>query len=118
MEIHIDLFGCKDKEDVFTRFGEILQFGGPKGNVKIGTNDMISGWGMNWAAFYDCLKSLEEGGIYGSAKKIKFPLKLVVHNFEDFKLNSPKDFEILAKTRNHVKKYYLELNQKFDFTFE
>lgn len=118
MEIYIDLFGCKDSEDVLLRFGEILQFGGPKGNVQAQANVINRGWGINWNAFDDCLEDLEIGGIWGSAKKVKFPLTLVIHNYEEFSKGDSKGFYMLKEIlRDHQKNYATE-NKKFDFAFK
>ncbi len=97
MEIHVDLFGCKDSEGVLLRFGEILQFGGSKGNIQAKSGVKGIGWGINWDAFNDCLRDLEVGGIWGSATKIEFPLKLLIHNHINFSKSDPKGFSILKE---------------------
>ncbi|MFH1443633.1 MAG: barstar family protein [Candidatus Micrarchaeota archaeon] len=94
MEIHVDLFGCKDSEDVQLRFGEIFQFGGPKGNIAAKADVMDIGWGINWDAFIDCLRDLEVGGIWGSAKKVVFPLKIKILNYQEFLALDTKGFQI------------------------
>ena len=118
MEIHIDLFGCNDSEDVLLRFGEILQFGGPKGNVRTKANVNNIGWGINWDAFNDCLRDLEVGGIWGSAKKIEFPLKLVIKNFKDFSKNEPNGFKTLKEILEEHQKEYAKKDKKFQIIFD
>lgn len=114
MEIHIDLFGCKESEDVLLRFGEILQFGGPKGNSHVKSILGNTGWGLNWNAFNDSLRYLEVGGIWGSSTKIEFPLKLIIHNYLTFSKNEPKKFGILKEIlEDHQKEY-----SKRKITFE
>ena len=96
MEIHLDLFGCNYEEEVLLRFGEILQFGGPKGNFSV-KESRDGGRGVNWDAMTDSLRSLEEGGIFGNSKKVEFSLKLFIYNYEDFKKIVQKTFPYLEK---------------------
>jgi hypothetical protein len=104
MEIQVDLFGCKDDEDVLLRFGEILQLGGRKGNVQAKAEVMGKGWGINWSAFNGSLRDLEVGGIWGASEKIYFPLRLVIHNYADFSKTDPEGFKILKEILNDQKK--------------
>ncbi len=117
MEIHIDLFGCKDKEDVLLRFGEILQFGGPKGNLPVRAKVKKKGWGINWDAFNDCLRSLDVGGILGSAERIKFPLKITISNYQEFSKEEPKGFEILKEILEENQKKYSREGKKIQIVF-
>ncbi len=118
MEISIDLFGCKDNDDVLVRFGEILQFGGPKGNVTAMAGVINRGWGINWNAFNDCLRDLEVGGIWGSAKKIEFPLKLFITNYQDFSKSEPEGFKILQRILGDHQKKYVNDGKKFEVTLK
>jgi hypothetical protein len=117
MEIRVDLFGCKDSKDVLLRFGEILQFGGPKGNVPARANINNIGWGINWNAFNDSLRDLEVGGIWGSAKKVEFPLKLIISNYQDFSKSEPKEFKILKEILEEHQKEYVKEGKKLQVVF-
>src|SRR5687768_8040700 len=107
MDIHIDLFGCKDGHDVLLRFGEILQFGGPKMNVRpSGGLEARGGWGLNWAAFEDCWRNIEVGGIWCTAEKITFPLRLHIYHAETFAHNQPGEYAIMLDILKHQQKKY------------
>lgn len=118
MKINIDLFGCNDGKDVLLRFGEILQFGGPKGNIPTRANVNKIGWGINWDAFNDCLRDLEVGGIWSNAKKMEFPLKIIVSNYQDFSKSEPKGFNILKEILEEHKKEYSKKGKKFEVVFD
>ena len=119
MDICVDLFGCKTGDDVLLRFGEILQFGGyPKGNVKAIASVIGKGWGINWDAFNDCLRDLEAGGIWGSAEKIRFPLAIVIRNYEEFKKNVPQEFSILKDILLMQQEEYKKEGKRLDVKFK
>jgi hypothetical protein len=117
MEIHVDLFGCKDEEDVLLRFGEILQLGGYKGNVKAKADVMGEGWGINWDAFNDSLRSLEDGSIWGTSEKIHFPLKLVIHNYADFSKSDSDGFRILKEILSSQQEEYNKDGKRLEIIF-
>jgi hypothetical protein len=118
IEIHVDLFGCKDSEDVLLRFGEIFQFGGPKGNIQTKANVNDIGWGINWDAFNDCLRDLEVGGIWSSAKKIEFPLKLRIHNYQIFSKFESEGFKTLNEILKEHQVKYQEEGKSFQIIFD
>jgi hypothetical protein len=108
VDLHVDLFGCKDDEDVLLRFGEILQFGGPKRNFSCVASER-GGWGVNWDAFNDCWRYIEIGGIWCESEKVVFPLTLHVYNVGAFATASPKGYEIMLDILNgHVGEYAKE----------
>ena len=85
MDIHVDLFGCKDEEDVLLRFGEIFQFGGPKKNIACtGALDERGGWGVNWSAFNDCWRDIEVDGIWCTVERIRLALTVHIYHAEAF----------------------------------
>ena len=116
MEIHVDLFGCRNKLDVLLRFGEILQFGGPKGNVPAKSDIMDKGWGLNWDAFNDCLRDLETGGIWGTSEKVRFPFTLIIHNYGEFAKN--QDFKILKDILKDQQEDYNNQGKEFEVIFD
>ncbi len=70
------------------------------------SKEMQGGWGVNWDAFNDCLANIENGGIWGTAKKIQFPLRLVIHHSKQFEENHPGEFAILTEILNsHIVAY-------------
>src|SRR5687767_4841008 len=107
MDIHIDLFGCKDGEDVLLRFGEILQFGGPKMNVRCsGDLESRGGWGVNWSALSECLGEIEVGGIWCTAEKVIMPVTLHIYHAEAFAKARPEDYAIMLELLSHRKNEY------------
>jgi hypothetical protein len=114
MELHVDLFGCKDDEDVLFRFGEILQFGGPKMNRPSSIAGQRGGWGVNWDAFNDCWRDVEVGGIWCESEKLTFPLVLNIYHVEAFAIASPKGYSIMLDIlKNHASAYVKE-GKQFD----
>jgi hypothetical protein len=113
MDFHIDLFGCKDDKDVLLRFGEILQFGGPKRNVPC-TPGERGGWGLNWDAFNDCWRDIEVGGIWCESENITFPLKLHLYHVDAFANASPKGYASMLKILNIHRSEYANDGKLFE----
>lgn len=106
MKTVVDLSGLKTSGEVLSRFGEIFEFGGPNGNIKISTTEQRNGWGLNWDAFNDSLRYLEKGGIWGTSKKFEFPLEIELINSGEFQNDDPKSFDILKDImRNRAEEY-------------
>ena len=85
MKILIDLSGLKTEEEVLRKWGDVFNFGGAD----------EKGWGLNWDAFNDCLRELEDGGIWGTSKKFTFPLEIEIANYKEFKNADAKEFDIM-----------------------
>jgi hypothetical protein len=111
MHLQIDLFGCKDARDVLLRFGEVLEFGGPKRNVDY-VPGQRGGWTLTWTGFDECWGEIELGGIWGDSEKITFPVTVHLHHTEAFAKASIKDYEMMtAILNNHVTEYAKEGKQ-------
>lgn len=93
-EVVIDLAGCRDKEQALLKFGAALEFGGPNANYR-SNQGKKGGWGVNWDAFNDSLGYLDSGGIWGTSRKLGFPLRLVVRGLKGFRAADPESAKIL-----------------------
>ena len=101
MDINVDFNNLTNKKDILQILGKAL-----------GYNDEDFR-GKNWDAFNDILGYLDSGGIYGTNKIISNPITMVFENFHEFKLQMPKDFNILESILNENKKE----NSNFDYKF-
>jgi hypothetical protein len=112
--VEISLQGAKRKEDVLARFGESLELGGPGGNAPV---DRLQGkgWGFNWDALADSLCELATGGIWGTSRKLAFPLHLRITGSKEFRRRSPDDFEQLYSILRATETHYSQQDQGFDF---
>jgi hypothetical protein len=117
MEVEIDLSGCINKKSVLLKIGEVLEFGGPDGNVLVTVGDESKGWGMNWDALFDSLGKLENGGIHGKSKIFHFPLRINFLNSEGFTKHQPDQFHILEEILADTKEYYAKYDKSFSFAF-
>ncbi len=113
-KVIIDLNGLKTQSEIMQKFGEILEFGGPDGNIDVdlGTH---KGWGLNWNALNDSLKYLEIGGIWGTARKFQFPLKLLILNSSLFKQTDLEGFKILMEILTDTFAFYKTQSKIFEF---
>lgn len=102
MEIKIDLENAIQVETVLDILGKALGYSEEKF------------WGKNWDAFKDILCYLDTGGIYGTNRVISLPVTLVIRNFQEFKNQAPRDFEILLDILNNEK----IKSSGFDFNFK
>jgi hypothetical protein len=109
MEVIINISGLKDKAAVTRRFNEILGFGVHPNGVPVGVG--------NWDAFEDCLRCLDEGGIYGTGKKITFPCDLVIRGYETFKAHNPKEYAIFKEILEKKPDEYKQDNQELRVLF-
>lgn len=75
--VTVSLSGCSAKQDIFVRFGEIFEFGGPNANHLVRKN---TGWGMSWDALQDSLREVGNGGIWGTSKRFQFPLHVQIEH--------------------------------------
>jgi hypothetical protein len=104
MDLLIDISGLKDSTAVMQRFNETLQFGTHPNGAPVGVG--------NWDAFDDCLRCLEEGGIYGTGKPVLFPCVLIIQGYEAFKKHDPEGFVILKEILESKPDEYKQDNQE------
>jgi hypothetical protein len=111
--IEINLSGVGSEDQLFDLLGDVLELGGPDGNMKvIGPLDG-QGWGKNWNALADSLCYLDSGGIWGNAKKLQFPLKMIFTNFEAFRDQNQLSWKILTEILGDT----VEAYQRHQMTF-
>lgn len=91
MEVEIDLENAIRVESVINILGKALGYSEEKY------------WGKNWDAFNDILCCLDTGGIYGTNETISLPVTLTIRNFQEFRNQTPRDFEILLDIFNNKK---------------
>src|SRR3989338_6594577 len=89
MEITINISGLKNNTDVMQRFNEVIEFGEHENGKPVGVG--------NWDAFSDCLRWLDEGGIYGTGRKVTFPCTLIIKRYSDFERTDPEGFAVLKE---------------------
>ncbi|HZR17499.1 MAG TPA: barstar family protein [Verrucomicrobiae bacterium] len=109
MDILIDLSGLSDSVAVMERFGEILQFGTHENGAPVGVG--------NWDAFEDCLRCPDEGGIYGTGKRIEFPCPITVRGYEAFRNSDPVGFAILKEILDSKSDEYKHDDQDLRMSF-
>ena len=97
MEIRIDFSGIRNEDQVLYKLGEVFEFGGPNGNIKVLSPIQGNGWGLNWGALNDSLRYLHSGGIWGASKKFTFPLTIIFENTKDLRSQDPESFRILQE---------------------
>ncbi len=115
-QIVIDLSGINNKDQLLHKLGDIFEFGGKTGNFPA-SHESKAGWGMNWDALNDSLDYLATGGIWGTSKKLRFPLKVVFENSDKLQESDKKSFEILKEIfEGHSNKYKAE-NTEFIVEF-
>jgi len=102
MEVEIDLEDTIQVETVLNILGAALGYSEEKY------------WGKNWDAFNDILCCLDTGGIYGTNEILSLPVTLLISNFQEFKNQAPRDFEILLDILNEEKIG----SSGFDFNFK
>jgi hypothetical protein len=110
MEILIDLTGSKDSTAVMKRFNELLEFGTHPGGAPVGVG--------NWDAFEDCLRCLNEGGIYGKGKRVVFPCALTIQGYEAFEQHDPEGFAVLREILESKPDEYKHDDQELRVSFQ
>jgi hypothetical protein len=115
--IEIDLSNVETKQDLLLRFGEVLELGGPNGNFQIKRRGARKGWGVNWDALLDSLCCLDSGGIWGTSKRLEFPLTLVVTNYQRYQELKPKEMQVLREILGHVAAIYAQHGMSFQYEF-
>lgn len=113
----VDLKNSDDAKEVLLAFGEAFEFGGPDGNVSAIKNVDDKGWGVNWNAFNDCLRYLEDGGIWLTSKKFPMPLEIQIINFHNFEKHDPSGFQIMKDILSGHEKEYGQKGKHLKVTY-
>jgi hypothetical protein len=95
--------------------GAALELGGPSGSVDVQSPADGSGWGKNWNALFDSLTCLDTGGIWGTSRKLRFPLQLELKNVAAYRGADPKGFATLLEVLEDARGRYAE--NDLDFTY-
>ncbi len=114
-KVTINLSDTRSEKNLLELFGEVFQFGGPKGNIPCGNLTEHKGWGMNWDALFDSMSDLGTGGIWGNAKKFNFPLVIELQNFDAYESSDSKGAQILREILDDTKRYYANDGKSFDY---
>lgn len=113
----VDLNGLSDSKDVLLKFGEVFEFGGPDGNIQASKEVDGKGWGINWNAFNDCLRYLEDGGIWLTSKKFEMPLEIRVMHSDAFEKHDPTSFKVMQDILSLQQKEYEKLGKRLIVTY-
>ena len=116
--IVIDLRAVRSEAQLMDALGEALELGGPNGNVLIAHSSDGKGWGKNWDALLDSLSCLDTGGIWGTSRKLRFPLRLTLKNASAFRRSDKEScsvlLEVLEDARARYAKHGLEFAYEVD----
>ncbi|MEG0000355.1 MAG: barstar family protein [Comamonas sp.] len=113
-QLTIDLGGITQKAQILAALGAALCLGGPDGNHPVRPGE-DRGWGMNWDALFDCLLNLHSGGIWGTAPRLAFPVKLTFAHAQPLARANPQAFAILRDILEQTRAAYARQNRQFDF---
>jgi hypothetical protein len=116
--ITMDLHGVRSTEQLMEVLGEVLELGGPNGNVQVQGPGDGKGWGKNWNALLDGLTCLDTGGIWGTSRKLRFPLCLELKNSSTYRATDPKGFATLMEVLEDARQRYAENDLEFGYRFE
>ncbi len=116
--IAIDLHGVRSTAQLMDVFGEVLELGGPNGNVQVQGPSDGKGWGKNWNALLDSLTCLDTGGIWGTSRKLRFPLQLELRNFSTYRATDPRGFATLMEVLEDARERYAENDLEFGYRLE
>ena len=115
--ITIDLAEVASEEALLDLLGDVLELGGPNGNVPVSGPQTGRGWGKNWDALEDSLGYLNSGGIWGTARKISFPLSLRIVNCGALRISDPRTVSILESILSSVSERYAQDGLQFTYVF-
>ena len=116
--IAVDLDGVRSTAQLMDVFGGVLELGGPSGNVQVRGPGDGEGWGKNWNALLDSLTCLDTGGIWGTSRRLRFPLRLELKNSSTYRAADPKGFATLVEVLEDARERYAENDLEFGYRFE
>ena len=116
--IAVDLDGVRSTPQLMDVFGEALELGGPKGNVHVQSPADGKGWGKNWNALLDSLTCLDTGGIWGTSRRLRFPLRLELKNSATYRDSDPNGFATLMEVLEDTRERYAENDLEFAYRVE
>lgn len=116
--IAIDLSSVRSTTQLMDVFGEALELGGPHGNVQVQGPADGRGWGKNWNALLDSLTCLDTGGIWGTSRKLRFPLRLELKNSSGYRAADPEGFATLIDVLEDAREQNAESDLEFAYRFE
>ena len=114
--IEIDLGEIRSKDQLLDLLGDVLELGGQGGNVNVKGPLDGKGWGKNWDGLADSLGYLDTGGIWGTSKKLSFPLLLRFSNFHSYRANGQPGWDILKEILDDTVDLYAR--NKMSFRYE
>lgn len=114
----LDLDHVRSKEQLIELLGEKLEFGGRSGNHPVTAVDAGRGWGRNWDALKDSLTCLDSGGIWGTGRQFRFPLRIQFANSTNYREADPEGFETLAAILRDVQGIYAKDGMHLSYQFE
>lgn len=113
--IVIDLHGVRSTAQLMDVLGEALELGGPGGNVKVARPSDGKGWGKNWDALLDSLTYLDTGGIWGTSRKLRFPLQVELKNVSEYRTFDQKGFATLMEVLESTRERYAQNDLQFTY---
>jgi RNAse (barnase) inhibitor barstar len=116
--IAVDLEGVQSTPELMDVFGEALELGGPSGNARVQSPTDGRGWGKNWNALLDGLTCLDTGGIWGTSRKVRFPLQLELKNLATYRAADPVGFATLIEVLEDARQRYAENELKFTYRLD
>jgi RNAse (barnase) inhibitor barstar len=111
----VDLAGVRSTQQLMDVFGEAFALGGPNGNVHVQSPTDGKGWGRNWNALLDSLTCLDTGGIWGTSRKLRFPLQLELKNLATYRAADPGGFATLMEVLEDARERYAENDLEFTY---
>jgi hypothetical protein len=116
--IAVDLEGVQSTPELMDVFGEALELGGPSGNARVQSPADGRGWGKNWNALLDGLTCLDTGGIWGTSRKLRFPLQLELKNLATYRAADPGGFATLIEVLEDTRQRYAENELGFTYRLD
>jgi hypothetical protein len=115
--IVIDLQFTRTTDELLDLFGAVFEFGGPNDR---NPDRMVSadqrGWGRNLAALNDCLSCLDSGGIWGTSRKVRFPLTVEISNWSAYQSANPGEWETLLEILESKRDMYKRHGMSFQYS--
>jgi RNAse (barnase) inhibitor barstar len=111
----VDLQGVRSTAQLMDALGKALELGGPNGNVQVESPTDGRGWGKNWDALLDSLTYLDTGGIWGTSRKLRFPLRLELKNLSTYRATDQEGFATLVEVLETARERYAENDLQFTY---